>query len=457
MGLKHVVKTGMLWLNKCDLSEGELLSIQLAYSYPHPKDPLDVFQTFVETNDRIGVPTGDEDKIRGIIGNISIEDRTVAPSFDDMDVKSDNLVLRDYQESALEDILFYFKFSGTTLNLAGSPGSGKSYMLAALISQLKVKVLIIAHLTTLIEQIKNEIETATGLKVTVLNAKNKQIGDINVATSQFISRNSDVWYQIKQGIGLLVVDEAESAGSPSTLRIIQKAYAKYRIFISATYSRSVDRRTQALLDLAGHKKIVLQYDALIKPTVLQIECPEIFVSPINPNWYQRAKSQFFKQDSIHNKVIQITRSSLSKNRQVLIAVDLIDVQERLSEMLQELGYTTAILNSETKQSDRMQMLKDFDAGKIQILIGFATLNAGISVPKISTIIKVSMPSSVEKLEQTIGRSRRTFPGKEGAWVIDLHFEGFKDQSKFYKLKERSEMWVFKRLTWEKFRMHMEKG
>lgn len=751
----NVVQTGMLWLNKADLTDNQILSIQIAYSYPHPKDPLDVFQTYVETDDRIGVPTGSQSKLRNLIGCFTVEDHSVAPEFKNQDVDSSMLTLRDYQEEALDEILTYFKFSGTTLNLAGNPGcvdcdtevltrqgwvkfseynsgeilqwspdgttewveptalikepcdsmirikttttdmvlsdehkvpyytskgnfavkqacdliklsqvkipktfsyptngshidlsdaeirvmvmqsadgylvpnspririnvkrerkkirlvqlleaadisysitkctegylcvtyippiktkdlsmffgaskeqlaviaeecihwdgcvaslsftgndansaliqyalsithqkvcnisydtrehkngrintvylselnngtlklqndgvvteykttdgykycvtvpsgfflarrngkifptgnSGKSFMLAALLTQLKVKVLIIAHLTSLVKQITDEIETATGLKVTVLNAKNKQIGDINVATSQFISRNSDVWYQIKKGVGLLVIDEAESAGSESTLRIVQKCYAKYRIFISATYRRSVDRRTQALLDLAGNKKVTLEYKDLIKPTVLQIDCPEFFNPPANKMMYQRAKSKFFKAWTIHDKVVKITQSSLKKDRQVLIVMDLIDIQEIISERLENLGIKTAIINSETKSADRTEILKQFDAGDIQVLLGFATLNAGLSIPKISTIIKVSMPSNVEKLEQTIGRARRTFKGKEGAWVIDLSFDGFKNQSKFYQTKVQTEGWAFKQLSWSKFEEHLDK-
>lgn len=451
-----VVKTGMYWINKLDLTYNQLLDIQLAYAYPHPQDPLDIFQTYVETDDRVGVPNGDYEKLAGIIGCFQVDDRSVDPIFDNQNIDSSKLVLRDYQEDALDDIMTYFKFSGQTLNLAGNPGSGKTFMLAALLAKMKVKVLIIAHLTSLIEQITDEIETATGMKVTVLNAKNKQIGDINVATSQFISRNSDVWYQIKKGIGMLVIDEAESAGSESTLRIVQKCYAKYRIFISATYRRSVDRRTSALLDLAGHKKVVLEYKDLIKPTVLQIECPETFSPPINKMMYQREKSKFFRNTAIHDKVIDIVESSLSKNRQVLIAIDLIDIQNILADKIEALGHKAAIINSETKQADRSAILKQFDSGDIKVILGFATLNAGLSVPKISTIIKVSIPSNVEKLEQTIGRARRSFPGKEGAWVIDLHFSGFKDQSSFYKGKVKTEGWVYKNLNWYKFEDHLKK-
>lgn len=335
--------------------------------------------------------------------------------------------------------------------------SGKSFMLAALLAKIQIKVLIIAHLSSLIEQLKNEIESATGMTVTVLNAKNKTIGDINVATSQFISQNADVWYQLKHGIGMIVVDEAETAGSKSTLRILQRSYAKYRILISATYSRSVDKRTSALRDVSGHKTIELKATGLLNPTVIQVHCPERFNNPPNKNLYQRAKGVFFSNENIDEKVILVTESSLKKDRQVLIAVDIIEVQNRLKNKLEQLGYKCGIMNGETKAKDRTEMLDAYDKGDVQVLLGQAVLNAGLSVPKISTIIKVSIPSSEEKLEQLIGRARRTFDGKQGAWFIDLQFSGFKAQDTFYNRKAKQENWKFVKTSWDKFSQQLQGG
>ena len=444
-----VVKTGMYWVRKSDLTDVQISQIQRQYTYQHPKDEEDTFYTFIETDDKIGVPTGDTNKLKKILNNVTVEDRTVVLKFD-TPVKSDNLVLRDYQETAMQEIQDYFNSGGTTFNLAGKPGSGKSYMLAALLAKMKMKVLIVAHLTSLIDQIKNEIETATGMTVTVLNAKNTVIGDINVATSQFISRNTDVWYQIKTGIGMLVIDESESAASLSTLRIIQRCYAKYRVFISATFSRSVDDRTEALKDVAGHKRITLHAQDMLNPTVIQVQCPEIFNNPVNKNLYQKAKGVFFKNPGIDEKVILVTKASIKKDRQVLIAVDIIDVQNRLKQKLEADGITCGIMNGETKAKDRVQILQDYNDGKIKVLLGVNVLNAGLSIPKITTIVKVSIPSSSEKLEQLIGRLRRKFEGKQGAWFIDLHFKGFKCQKSFYVKKVREESWKYHETTWDAF-------
>lgn len=97
-------------------------------------------------------------------------------------------------------------------------------------------------------------------------------------------------------------------------------------------------------------------------------------------------------------------------------------------------------------------MKDFDSGCIKVLLGFGTLNAGLSIPKISTIIRLSTPSSDEKLEQLIGRARRDYDGKDGAFVIDLMFYGFGNQKRLamYKRKRRQDDWKLHETTWDEF-------
>lgn len=329
-------------------------------------------------------------------------------------------------------------------------------MLANIIAKLNTKVLIIAHLSVLIQQLSDELEEVLGEKPVVLNAKNKVLGDINIATSQFISQNPDVWYQIKNDIGLLVVDEAESLASKTTMRIFQRAYAKYHIFISATFSRSTDNRTGALIDFAGTKQIALINPKLLKPQVICVYCPEVFSAPINKSMYQKAKAKFFTRETLDTKIIEIVEASLKRGRQVLIACDVIPMQERLAEKLNNLGIPSDTFNGSTKAKDRTRILEEYNTGTIKVLLGLQVLNAGLSVPKISTIIRVSTPSSSEKLEQLIGRARRDYEGKDGCFIIDLFMKGFGNTSRMslYKKKQRQEGWKLAQTTWEDFQKRL---
>jgi superfamily II DNA or RNA helicase len=325
-------------------------------------------------------------------------------------------------------------------------------MLANLLCKLNTKVLIIANQKMLISQLEGEIYNVIGEKPTVLNSKSTQLGDINVATSQFIAQNKDVWYEIKEKIGLLVLDEAEALASPTVMRIFQRAPAKYRIMISATFTRSVDHRTEALLDFAGTKRIVLVNNKQLTPTIVNVRCPERFFPPMDTKQYARAKTKFFNTPTISYKALAIAKYSVSKNRQVLIACDLINKQVELRDALNEMKIPAECLNGNTSEKDRKRILEDYDKGLIKVILGLGVLNAGLSLPKISTIIRLSTPSSEEKLEQLIGRGRRIFDGKDGCFVIDLWFTGFKNQKRMqlYSLKERTESWKVHTITWDAF-------
>lgn len=450
-------RTGLLWFLKEDLEPNQIERLKVSHTYVNPKDQENTFSTFIELKDKFGVPCGDISKVKNILqDDIAITDKRINPKFKTK--KKSKLKLRDYQETVMEEIKeFIHKGAGTSFNLSGEPGSGKSFLLSNLLAELGTKTLIIAHLSQLTKQLAKEIEDVLGTKPTILDKDTKELGDINIATSQLISKNPDLWYLIKKGIGCIVIDEAETLASLSTLRIVQRAHAKYHIFISATFTRSVDQRTEALIDFAGNNVFTLKNPALLKPQVIAIQCQETFTAPMDTKIYNLARGRFYKKDSIADKVVKVTLASLKKNRQVLIACDIVEMQNKLKALLEDSGVGAECINSSTKESRRTEAMNEFNEGKIKVLIGFGTLNAGLSIPRISTIIRVATPSSREKLEQLIGRARRDFDGKDGAFVIDLMFNGFNNDSRLalYKKKRRTDDWKLSQMTWDDFEVKIK--
>lgn len=449
-------RTGLLWFLKEDLELNQIERLKVSHTYVNPKDQENTFSTFIELKDKFGVPCGDISKVKNILqDDIDITDKRINPKFKTK--KKSKLKLRDYQETVMTEIEEFLGNDGTAFNLSGEPGSGKSFMLANILTKLNTKTLIIAHLSQLTKQLAKEIEEVLGAKPTILDKDTKELGDINIATSQLISKNPDLWYLIKKGIGCIVIDEAETLASLSTLRIVQRAHAKYHIFISATFTRSVDQRTEALIDFAGSNVFTLKNPALLKPQVIAVQCQETFTAPMDTKIYNLARGRFYKKDSIADKVVKVTLASLKKNRQVLIACDIVEMQNKLKGLLEDLGVGAECINSSTKESRRTEAMEEFNDGKIKVLIGFGTLNAGLSIPKISTIIRVATPSSREKLEQLIGRARRDFDGKDGAFVIDLMFYGFNNDSRLalYKKKRRTDNWKLSQMAWDDFEIKIK--
>lgn len=445
------VLTGMLWVRQEDLSSEQLAAIKRSYTHINPSNPDVPFMTYLELKGKIGMPYGNLNKIDRLFPSLLIDDKRIAPKFDTK--KTSNMPLRDYQEVAMDKILAYYRNGGVSFNLSGKCGSGKTYMLANLLAKLNTKVLIIANQKMLINQISKEITNVLGESPNILSSKNTEIKDINVATSQFISQNAKVWYDIKEHIGLLVLDEAEALASNSVMRIFQRSPAKYRIFISATFSRSVDKRTGALVDFSGDTSIELDSNTLIKPTIINVLCEEEFYPPMNKNMYTKAKIKFFTKPSINSKVLDVIKYSVAKNRQVLVACDIIDKQIEIMDLCNNIGIPARCLNGKTSEANRNAILEDYDKGIVKVILGLNVLNAGLSVPRISTIIRLSTSSSPEKLEQLIGRGQRDFLGKDGCYVIDFWFKGFKNKVRLqmYSLKERVDGWKVHTVHWPTFK------
>lgn len=119
-------KTGLLWMLKANLTPEILEKLKVSHRYLNPKDET-VFETFIELNDKIGVPYGDINKVTSILEQpLDIKDCTISPKF--AKKKVSKLELRDYQETVMTDIEeFIYKGAGTSFNLSGEPGSQESH------------------------------------------------------------------------------------------------------------------------------------------------------------------------------------------------------------------------------------------------------------------------------------------------------------------------------------------
>jgi superfamily II DNA or RNA helicase len=437
--------TGLLWVALNGISSSKLEEIKQAYTYQHPLEDT-FFVTYVVHNGRIGIPYGNKEKVKRLLGDdIEIIDKRIATHVNKpFDF---TLTLRDYQEDVVSDIFRGIDKGLTEFNLSGKPSSGKTITLAAILAKLGVKTLIIANQSMLVEQIYQEMQDNTTADVKMLTSKDFELSDINIATSQFISQNADVWYALKKGVGCIVVDEAHSLASETTTRIVQRIYAKYSIFISATFTRSVDKRTQALTDFAGTSQYILENKNLIVPNIMMVQCPERYPRFTSKHRYVKDKIHFFSQWSIYEKIITITKGSLKKNRQVFIVTDIVEMQDKLKEVLSEYG--VGVLNGSTKKVDREQILKDYDNGTLKVIVGGMVLNAGLSIPKISTIIRVSFPKSGEKNVQIVGRALRDFKGKDGAYMFDLVFVGQNTIDRVNRYKENG--YKVSQHSWEKLK------
>lgn len=91
--------------------------------------------------------------------------------------------------------------------------------------------------------------------------------------------------------------------------------------------------------------------------------------------------------------------------------------EVITSNLASMGYRVHRFDSKVSLENRMQILKSFDDGSIQILVAIKCLDEGVDVPSTRTAYFLASTSNPREFVQRRGRILRTYPGKN---IADLH-------------------------------------
>jgi len=103
---------------------------------------------------------------------------------------------------------------------------------------------------------------------------------------------------------------------------------------------------------------------------------------------------------------------------VVFAVD-IDHAKTLAERFRSAGISSTAIHSELSPEIRKQILYDFDAGRINMLVNVGILIEGWDCPK-TDLVMFCRPTLAPALYiQMLGRGLRTFPGKTDCLLLDL--------------------------------------
>ena len=341
------------------------------------------------------------------------------------------MILRDYQQEISDAVLKEWEERNSTLVVCPT-GTGKTIIFADIIRRCQPRrALVLAHREELIFQARDKISRTTGLDCDIEMAELKAHGDndlfhrapVIVSTVQTQTAGGDGGGRMGKfdpaQFGLLIVDEAHHATSPSYRKVINyfRTNPALKVLgVTATPDRADEEALGQVFD-----SVAFDYEIL---------------EAINDGWLVPIEQQLVDVASLDFSQVRTTAGDLNgadlaavmeneKNLHGIASASIEIIGDRRSLVfcsgVKHAETLAAIYNrhrpnmaawvcGETEKSERRRILAEFAAGLIQVVCNCGVLTEGFDDPGVEVIIMGRPTKSRSLYSQMIGRSTRPLPG-----------------------------------------------
>ena len=333
------------------------------------------------------------------------------------------MLLRDYQTDICSRVNEAFDKHRSVM-VQMPTGTGKTVVLASLVSQLKNEnVLIVAHRRELIEQIKATIKR--------LNVDNRNITVESIQTiSRRLTSNGVATPPTggQGGFSLVVIDEAHHALA-KTYKMMWDTWPDAKFLgLTATPCRLNGKGFTDLFDVLLSSLTVPEF---IRKGVL---APFDYVT-INEGSIQQqlidsltkrgadGDYQVKEMNEVLNKRPSIEQlykcyTKFAKKKKGIVYAVSIEHARSIAEYYESKGIKAVAISAKTPAKERADFLDDFRKGKIQTLVNVDIFSEGFDCPDVEFIQLARPTLSLAKYLQMVGRGLRPHKKKECCVILD---------------------------------------
>lgn len=436
-----------------------LISINSKYSppdndYKNDNEELDSIIFFDEELNQYYV-------VHGLL-NVILKELSILDIRYHTDIPSEELELKyvDIDEGILEGIkLRSYQLEGISSALAYHrgiiqvhTGGGKTEMMIGvcryLLDNTEMHILLCVPTTNLLYQTHERM-----LKRGIDERDISLLGDGNtidptkrvlVATVQSAYKrldNSQEYMEWLSSVGCLMMDEAHHSKCRTWSTLIDRVSPEYLLGFTAEPFHKDKAHIVSDLVLRGligpviHRvtmDYLVAHGYLAKPCVIAVDTAYKGNIYGVVDWKVVNKSCIIKNPLRNKLIVDIASLLISEDKKPLILVQQISHGEELASMLSKLGYNVYMMKGglsitvflDGQVIDRYtdhdnQVIRDFNEGKIDALIGTSTLDEGADIPSLSSVILAGGGKGRLKTIQKIGRSLRPKAKDNTAIIIDF--------------------------------------
>ena len=394
--------------------------------------------------------------------------------------------LRPEQVDALKAITGY-KVGGVPFQVGvidATVNFGKSLLMSALYYSFgkRLKTLLITNDSDWFNQSKEEFkEYVPDEKVTFIQgSKVEGWTGFNIGMVQSIARNIKKYQSELTQIDMVLVDEADLAGSKTYQTVLTHLYnTRVRLGLSGTiYMSGLKKDLLKNMNLESFFGLRM-YEFRLADSIKAGYSTKTIVKLIDTApWYNRGyvNTQDGEYKEIYDRCITNCHTSLEVIHDrikfnlkygrlpALIVCKHIAHAENIYKYLKIVlddNLMIACVHVNTPDKLRRKIIQEFRAGNIDILVSTTIIARGKNFPKLRYMINAAGMNSQEKSIQFLGRLVRTFEGKDRVYLDDIQYQGnylsrhSKRRARYYR-EEKLKVIDMKKL-WNKYEQHYPKS
>lgn len=336
-----------------------------------------------------------------------------------------NMTLRPYQQEARDAILGQWEQGFQKTLLVLPTGCGKTIVFASVTEECVRqgrRVLILAHRGELLDQAADKLKKSTGLGCSVEKAEESCLGSwfrVTVGSVQTLMREKRLAQFQPNYFNTIIIDEAHHSLSESYQKILRHFAEAQVLGVTATPDRGDRKNLGEVFDSLAYeytlpKAIKEGYLSPIKAVTIPLKLDLSGVA-IQSGDYKASDVDCALEPYLFQIAEEMKK--YCEKRKTVVFLPLVKTSQKFRDILNEAGFHAAEVNGNSP--DREQILKDFDAGKYNVLCNSMLLTEGWDCPSVDCIV-VLRPTKVRSLYcQMVGRGTRLCEGKEDLLLLDF--------------------------------------
>ncbi|ORU91431.1 MAG: RNA helicase [Cycloclasticus sp. symbiont of Poecilosclerida sp. N] len=143
----------------------------------------------------------------------------------------------------------------------------------------------------------------------------------------------------------------------------------------------------------------LAYEHMNNPVIVRIEPDKITAKQVTESMYYPADKEKMPL------LVQILNEE--KPERSIIFINTKHVAEKLKRILEGNNFESAVLSGDVPQNKRQSILKQFQEGKLPLLIATDVAARGLHIPAVSHVFNFDLPQDAEDYVHRIGRTARS--------------------------------------------------